>query len=142
MSIGERIKEARRRLGYTQQELADAVGLKKAAISGYETGIREPDALKINALSKALGVTGDWLLETEYAETLDEPKAETVSPDAMKIALDYDALDYRGKYAVRSVLDAETAYLRHGVRNSPLAPEIQRAIDSVLNPARRDGEAK
>lgn len=133
MSIGERIKQARKRKGFTQKELADKVGINKNTICGYEAGHREPDALKINALSKALGVTGDWLLETPFAEQLDESanaQQPSISPDAMKVALDYDSLDYRGKYAVRSVLDAECAYLRRRTDNSDAnTPEMQAYLD-------------
>lgn len=38
LSIGERIRFYRKRVGMTQQELADYLGLKKAVISKYENG--------------------------------------------------------------------------------------------------------
>ena len=131
MPIGDRIKQARKRCGYTQQELADMLGLKKATISGYETGIREPDALKIHALSRALEVTGDWLLETPFAEQLDEPKKDPdISPDAMKVAKDYDTLDRRGKRVVRGVLDIEIENLRYKADGGDTnTPEMQAYLD-------------
>ena len=39
MTIGERIKKARLEKGFTQEELGNRVGVKKAAINKYETGI-------------------------------------------------------------------------------------------------------
>lgn len=66
MSIGERIKEARLKNGLTQEQLAALIGVAKSTLTGYEKGNREPDALKINALSKALGVSGDYLLDTGF----------------------------------------------------------------------------
>ena len=39
MTIGEKIKQARLAKGYTQEELGNLVGVKKAAINKYESGI-------------------------------------------------------------------------------------------------------
>ena len=64
--IGERIKHARLKAECTQQQLADMIGVAKSTVTGYEKGTREPDSLKINAIAKALNVSGDYLLGTEY----------------------------------------------------------------------------
>lgn len=113
MSIGERIKEARKAKGYTQKELADMIGVANATLCGYEVGKREPDAVKINALSKALGVTGDWLIESPWADEAErQRKANGLNDEALAVARDYDALDRRGKTVVRGVLDLETLYLQ------------------------------
>ena len=37
--IGSRIKELRTSLGLTQEELGDLIGVKKAAINKYESGL-------------------------------------------------------------------------------------------------------
>lgn len=46
----------------TQQQLADQLGLTRAAIAHYETGRREPDIETLLALSGFFGVTVDFLL--------------------------------------------------------------------------------
>ena len=56
------IKKLRRAKGWTQRELADAVGLAMDTISRYERGDREPRASDIKKLSAALGVKEDELL--------------------------------------------------------------------------------
>ena len=38
MELGQKIKEARKAKGMTQQELGDIVGLQKSAIAKYESG--------------------------------------------------------------------------------------------------------
>ncbi len=136
MGFAEKLTECRTQLGISQKKLAEMVGITPVRLNYWEKGKCEPNVYYIKALARALGVTGDYLLETDLEEEM------SLSEEAVKVAKDYDALDYRGKYAVRSVIDAETAYLRHGVRNPPLAPEIQRAIDKVLNPAGREKDAK
>ena len=47
----------------TQEELAKALGVSKAAIGMYETGARKPDIIKLKKLAVILGCTADELLE-------------------------------------------------------------------------------
>lgn len=93
MSIGERIKLARKNAHMTQQDLAEAVGVAKSTIAGYEIGVREPDSIRIYRIAKALGVSGDYLLDIEI-----EPAPDYIpSPEALKVAKDFDALTEEGK---------------------------------------------
>lgn len=66
MSFGERLREARELRGYTQQQIADRMGIDKSTYCGYETGKRQPDVQKIKIISRILGVSGDALLETDF----------------------------------------------------------------------------
>lgn len=99
MTIGQRIKEARIHAKYTQQELADMIGVAKSTVTGYEKGLREPDSMKINAIAKALNVSGDYILGTEYDWL--------PSADAMKVAKRYDNLDDDGRELVNVVIEHE-----------------------------------
>lgn len=58
----ENLKKARMRKGLSQQEIADLLGIAKSTYSMWENGNREPNLMKIIALTKVLGVTGDELL--------------------------------------------------------------------------------
>ena len=58
----ENLRNARQRKGMSQQDVADKVGVAKSTYSMWETGNREPNLMKIIALTKVLGVTGDELL--------------------------------------------------------------------------------
>jgi transcriptional regulator with XRE-family HTH domain len=63
MTTGERIKKARLELGMTQEELGEKVGVQKAAINKYETGIVVN--LKrgvIVKLADVLNVTPEYLM--------------------------------------------------------------------------------
>ena len=65
MNFGERLREARKAKGYTQEQLAVIIGVAKSTLTGYEKGNREPDVFKIKALSQALDVSAGYLLDIE-----------------------------------------------------------------------------
>lgn len=52
--IAERIRQARLAAGFTQEQLADTVGMTKQVISKYENGKSEPNASAIMKLARAL----------------------------------------------------------------------------------------
>lgn len=67
---GRRIREARLRLGLSQEELAvklQLLGLQvgQMAVSRMETGKRNIPDFELPVLAQALGVTTDWLLGQE-----------------------------------------------------------------------------
>lgn len=102
MSFGERLRAAREARGYTQQQVADHMGISKSTYCGYETGKRQPDVQKIKQLSNFLGVSGDELLETGYPTSSKRP----ISDDDIMFALwgdtnevDQDDLDDVKRYA-------------------------------------------
>lgn len=59
MEIGDRIRDARERLGLTQAVLAKAVGVSKNTVSNWETGVHEP-TLWQGRLREALGLDENW----------------------------------------------------------------------------------
>lgn len=63
MTIGERIKEVRKQLGYTQQRFADALGLKQNTIATYEMGKTFPSDRTITDICEKFGVDRVWLVD-------------------------------------------------------------------------------
>lgn len=57
----ERIKALRHALGLTQQEFADAVGVKRNTVATYEMGRSVPSDSGISLICKEFGVNEDWL---------------------------------------------------------------------------------
>ena len=57
MSFAVKIKEARKNMGYTQQELADILGIHRTCIAHYERGTAKPPFRRINQLCEALHVS-------------------------------------------------------------------------------------
>jgi transcriptional regulator with XRE-family HTH domain len=60
--LGQRLREAREYLGYSQAEVADAVGLPRPAISRFETGQRKVSVLELGRLATLYHRTPDFFL--------------------------------------------------------------------------------
>ncbi len=63
MKIGQIISEKRKEKGITQQELAEFVGVSKAAVSKWETGLTYPDITLLPLLAAYFDVSMDQLLD-------------------------------------------------------------------------------
>ena len=61
----ERIRALRKQKGLTQEELAKAIGVQRAVISKYETGIVDISVSQLEKIADVLGVTVDYLLGGE-----------------------------------------------------------------------------
>lgn len=60
--IGSRIKELRKNLNISQQQLAKEIGVSQKAIDFWEKGINEPKASFIINLAIFFNVSTDYLL--------------------------------------------------------------------------------
>ena len=68
----ENLKTARKKSGKTQKEVADSLGVGQSTYKNYECGLREPNGDTIVALANLFGVTTDYLLGRQPAETLED----------------------------------------------------------------------
>ena len=62
MTFGQRLKAFRKNENWTQQDLADMIGVSTQAISKWETDAGMPDISQIVPLSRALNISTDILL--------------------------------------------------------------------------------
>ncbi len=62
MNENEKIKEIRKELGLTQQEMADSIGVSKQYFSKIENGLTELSKEKITKLCNCYGISLDWIL--------------------------------------------------------------------------------
>lgn len=67
----ERITSARKKAGLTQEQLASAIGVKRAVVSKYETGTIEPSISQLQKIAKALNVSLSYLLGISGAPEFD-----------------------------------------------------------------------
>lgn len=72
-NFGMRIKEARIKKGWSQEQLANKLGTSKSVISGYETGRNDPAQSMVIKLADSLGVSINWLM---FGEEKEEPEEE------------------------------------------------------------------
>lgn len=61
-SFTERLRELRTQNNYSQQDLADKMGVTKQTISQYERGVRKPDMDTLTALCDIFNVSSDYLM--------------------------------------------------------------------------------
>jgi len=54
--------------GFSQEELAEKIGISRQAYAKWESGATVPDVVKCSLLAEVYGVTVDSLLRTEQAE--------------------------------------------------------------------------
>lgn len=57
MTIGDRIRAARKEKGLTQKELAHKLGVSASMVGQYETNVRKPKIETLENISSALGVS-------------------------------------------------------------------------------------
>lgn len=60
--FGRRVREARRRKGWSQERLAEECGLHRTYVGGIERGERNPSLVNIVRLAETLGVSPGTLL--------------------------------------------------------------------------------
>ena len=89
IEIADRLVKLRKKYGYSQEELADKLGLSRQAVSKWERAEASPDTDNLICLAKLYGVSLDELLATDedidtivkeqVKEEKEEPKADEES---------------------------------------------------------------
>ena len=129
----DRLKQARKASGYTQESLAQAIGIKKSTLSGYESGNSEPDMDKIVKLMSVLKVDANFLYQDEI-NVIPEP---AFSSAALSLASIYDSLDDHGKCMLDTVAKLESERMEE----KPLPKGLVRMSDLPLYPIKYLGDA-
>ncbi len=68
MTFSDKIKRAREVAGFTQQQLADQVGVSKRTIAAYESTDAKARPSTMRKLAEALGVSTDYLAREEITD--------------------------------------------------------------------------
>ena len=82
MTFSEKISALRKQKGWSQEELAEKLMVTRQAVSKWESAQSMPDLDKLVQLSEALGVSTDYLLKDEQAQSAPVPATaeQTVKP--------------------------------------------------------------
>ncbi len=81
MSFPEQLKKARKQAGYTQQQVANHIGITNSAYCAYEIGKRQPDVEKIRMIAEFLGVSSDMLFERKEKAWQDDEVMAAVNDE-------------------------------------------------------------
>lgn len=119
MSFYDRLKESRINAGYTQEQLANKLGVAKSTLSGYESGNRDPSMYTISKMMEILNVDANFL----WQDDTDFPMQ--VSYEEIKHIEKYRALDQYGQETVSYILDRETERVK----------QIEQAASTTSAPA-------
>jgi transcriptional regulator with XRE-family HTH domain len=63
MTFGEKLKQARNEMGYSQEQLAETLAVSRSAIAKWETDKGMPDINNLKAISQVLNVSIEYLLD-------------------------------------------------------------------------------
>lgn len=88
MILADKIMSLRKKCGWSQEELADQLGISRQSVSKWESGMSIPDLEKIVKMSALFGVSTDYLLKDEIEETLPSETYDTDSAEARPVSLE------------------------------------------------------
>ena len=74
--LGKRIKEIRKSAGFTQEKLADAVGIDITTLSGIESGRNFPSLVTLEKIAKNLDVALIALFDFNHFLSVNEMKIQ------------------------------------------------------------------
>ena len=75
-TFGEKLKNHRKNLGMTQEQVAEKLFISAQAVSKWENGECLPDCFNLKALGELYGISLDILLETEMPDNVDTVAAK------------------------------------------------------------------
>lgn len=85
MILADKIIEERKKNGWSQEELANKLGISRQAVSKWESSGSIPDLQRILQMSELFGVTTDYLLKDEIEE---EPLNKYVETKTIKVSME------------------------------------------------------
>jgi len=103
IEFAQRLKELRKKNGYSQRELAEVTGLHHSQYGRYERGGSKPYANTLTKIADALNVSVDYLLE---GETQDAAIANMEDQELLKLFTEIEKLDSDVKDKVKYILEA------------------------------------
>lgn len=110
MILADKIIRLRKKVGWSQEELAERLGVTRQSVSKWEGAQSVPDIEKILQMSRIFGVTTDYLLKDELEEE------ETLTPLASMALMEEAATDTPLR---RITLEEASEYLKLRKRAAP-----------------------
>ena len=113
MVIGEKITELRKKYNYTQENLAEKIGVTRQTLSNWESNITSPDLNQASLLCKELKININDLLDNDLElDVKDNSHSILNKLVGKKVILNFDYnnyydmdIEYQGKVKVLSLDD-------------------------------------
>ena len=113
MVIGEKITELRKKYNYTQENLAERIGVTRQTLSNWESNITSPDLNQASLLCKELKISINDLLDNELELDVKDNSNNILNKlVGNKVILNFDYnnyydmdIEYQGKVKVLSIDD-------------------------------------
>lgn len=130
--MNERIKELRKTIGITQQELADKLGLKRNTIATYEIGKAIPSDRVISDLCNKYSVNEEWL-RSGNGEMFKQPSDEV--GHYVEDLLEYDGV---GNPFYDIIIEMMKKYQEMDEKSKLVIREYFKSVGSGLKSSRRE----
>jgi transcriptional regulator with XRE-family HTH domain len=91
MKFGDVVRNLRLERGWSQQELADKIGITKMTVSQYETGKRNPSFDRIELIADAFHVDMNYLLG--FTDKINRPAGDQTDDKATNKYLAVDLIE-------------------------------------------------
>lgn len=92
MPIGEKIKNLRKNMKYTQEELASSLGVVRSTIIAWEKGTFEPEGDNLKKLAKFFHTSVAYLLDETEDTSLDPHTIQPQNDSRSKTRIMFDEL--------------------------------------------------
>ena len=79
MILADKIVSLRKKAGWSQEDLAEKLGVTRQSVSKWEGAQSVPDMDKVVMMSRLFGVSTDFLLKDELEEKRPAPRPRTTT---------------------------------------------------------------
>ena len=113
MTTGKRLTELRNKLGLSQEQMADELGVKHSTYAKWEKDTNQPTR-KLKDIAAYFHVSTDYILgRTDTTDASPAPStasAPPITPQDRELLRKYHELDQRGRQAVLDTIEREHSY--------------------------------
>lgn len=113
MTTGKRLTELRNKLGLSQEQMADELGVKRSTYAKWEKDTNQPTR-KLKDIAAYFRVSTDYILgRTDTPDASPAPSTAStppITPQDRELLRKYHELDQRGRQAVLDTIEREHSY--------------------------------
>lgn len=134
--MGDRLKMLRKKLGLTQQEFADRLGIKRNAVTNYEVGRNDPADMVVSLICREFSVSEKWLRTGEGDMFIQKRRKEQIAEYFHDLQGLNDELKNRLVAALAAIQTKDWEIIRQIVEKIVRDSEMKDAVES-----QQDGES-